>query len=97
MDVRPVAFHLLQNMTINFGPFLKEIETRAILMDRNNHKLGLNTHGYDNTSPYSGYYPGSFKNMNTIFWAQGPSFKKNHSHRWIKMVDLYQVMIFSLG
>ena len=61
-------------------------------MDHNNYKLGLNTHGYDDTSPFQGYFPGTFKNMNTIFWAQGPSFKQNHSHRWIKMVDLYQVM-----
>jgi predicted AlkP superfamily pyrophosphatase or phosphodiesterase len=39
-------------------------------------------HGWDN----------AFKDMHTIFYAVGPAFKVNHSHRFIEVVDLYPLI-----
>ncbi len=35
--------------------------------------------------------------MRTIFYAMGPSFKPNHIHQWIKLVDEYLIVSEAAG
>ncbi len=35
--------------------------------------------------------------MRGIFYAMGPSFKRNHTNPWIKIVDEYQLMAHAMG
>ena len=83
--------------------FLANVLDRAIykpkgqVVDRNGYGL-KGGHGWDDTSPDpDGYTEGPMPDMRTVFFARGPSIKKDQRIDWIKMVDVYQVFTYLLG
>ena len=53
-------------------------------------------HGFDDVKRADGV-AGNFPDMRAAFMAQGPSFKTGHQHRWIRLVDQYQIFLKALG